>query len=51
MAAVDIVSNAPADQLRVGSRDEPSDNVGPVNPLAVWRSVVRTNLIAVAAFS
>src|SRR6202045_2991599 len=55
MAAVETLSNAPrnhsADQLRVAPRDEPSDHVGPVNPLAVWRSVARTNLIAVAAFS
>ena len=55
MAAAETLSDAPrnhsADQLRVAPRDEPSDHVGPVNPLAVWRSVARTNLIAVASFS
>src|SRR4030081_1925592 len=55
MAAVETLSGPPrnhsADQLRVATGGEPSDHVGPVNPLAVWRSVARTNLIAVAAFS
>src|SRR3712207_8671394 len=40
-----------ADHLRVGPGGEARDYVGPVNPLATWRSVARTNLIAVAAFS
>src|SRR5260370_40979458 len=55
MAAVETLSDAPrnhsADQLRVAPKGESSDHVGPVNPLAVWRSVARTNLIPVAAFS
>src|ERR1700736_4884497 len=55
MAAVETLSDAPrnhsADQLRVLLGDEARDHVGPVNPLAAWRSVARTNLIAVAAFS
>src|ERR1700687_61780 len=55
MAAVETLSDAPrnhsADQLRVALRGEAGDHVGPVNPLAAWRSVARTNLIAVAAFS
>src|SRR4030081_1891872 len=55
MAAVETLSNSPsnhsADQLRVLPGGEARDHVGPVNPLAAWRSVARTNLIAVAAFS
>src|ERR1700726_4051243 len=55
MAVVETLSNPPrnhsADQLRVAPRDEPADHVGPVNPLAAWRLVAGTNLIAVAAFS
>src|SRR5882724_10410064 len=55
MAAVETLSNPPrslsADQLRVAPKGEPRDHVGPVNPLAAWRSVARANLIAVAAFS
>src|SRR6202047_2168707 len=55
MAVVETLSNPPrnlsADQLRVAPKGEPRDHVGPVNPLAAWRSVARTNLIAVAAFS
>src|SRR5919112_505724 len=55
MAAVEILDNPPrrhsADHLRVAPGGEARDYVGPVNPLATWRSVARTNLIAVAAFS
>src|SRR6202163_374591 len=55
MAVVETLSNPPrnlsADRLRVAPKGEPRDHVGPVNPLAAWRSVARTNLIAVAAFS
>jgi ATP-binding cassette, subfamily C, bacterial len=55
MAAIETLSNPPrshpADHLRVVTRSETRDYVGPVNPLAVWRSVARANLIAVAAFS
>src|ERR1700737_4723771 len=55
MAVVETLNNPPrnhsADQLRVAPGGEAGDNVGPVNPLAAWRSVARTNLIAVAAFS
>src|ERR1700716_4761286 len=55
MAAVETLSNPPrnhsADQFRVAPGGEARDHVGPVNPLAAWRSVSRTNLIAVAAFS
>src|ERR1700704_5026294 len=55
MAAVEIRSFPPfnhsADHLRVAPGGEAHDHVGPVNPLAAWRSVSRTNLIAVAAFS
>src|SRR3982074_2854373 len=55
MAALETLSNPPrnhsADHLRVASRGDARDHVGPVNPLAVWRSVARTNLIAVGAFS
>src|ERR1700732_3458351 len=55
MAVVETWSNSPrnhaADQLRVLPGGEARDQVGPVNPLAAWRSVARTNLIAVAAFS
>ena len=55
MAAVEIRSFPPfnhsADHLRVAPGGEAHDHVGPVNPLAAWRSVARTNLIAVAAFS
>src|SRR3979490_975583 len=49
------LSNSPrnhsADQLLVVPGGEARDHVGPVNPLAAWRSVARANLIAVAAFS
>src|SRR3954451_18439193 len=55
MAAVEALSNPPrshsADQLRVAPGGEARDHIGPVNPWAAWRSVARTNLIAVAAFS
>ena len=56
MAAVEPLSIPPhdpsADQLRVAPATEArADHVGPVNPMAAWRSVARTNLIAVAAFS
>ena len=55
MAAVETLSNPPrnhsADQLRVAPGGEVRDHVGPVNPLAAWRSVARANLIAVVAFS
>jgi ATP-binding cassette subfamily C protein len=55
MAAVETLDNPPrnhsADHLRVAPGGEPRDYVGPVNALATWRSVARTNLIAVAAFS
>ena len=56
MAAVEPVSIPPydpfADQLRVPPAPEArADHVGPVNPMAAWRSVARTNLIAVVAFS
>src|SRR4030088_2083306 len=55
MAAVETLSNPPrnhsADQLRVLPGGEARDHVGPVNPLAAWRSVARTNLIVVTAFS
>src|SRR3954447_17944618 len=55
MAAVEILDNLPrgysADHPRVAPRGGAGDYVGPVNPLATWRSVARTNLIAVAAFS
>src|SRR3954471_19278364 len=40
-----------ADHVRVAPGGEARDYVGPANPLAAWRSVARTNLIAVAAFS
>src|SRR2546429_6047014 len=45
------LSNQPAEQLHVSPRVGARDHVGPVNRLAAWRSVARTNLIAVAAFS
>src|ERR1700730_4138291 len=55
MAVVETLSNPPrghsADHLRVAPGGEARDHVGPVNPLAAWRSVARTNMIAVAAFS
>ena len=56
MAAVEALSNPPrthsADQLGVPcGREARADHVGPVNPLAAWRSVARTNMIAVVAFS
>jgi ATP-binding cassette subfamily C protein len=55
MAVVETLSNPPrshfADQLRIAPSGEAGDHVGPVNPLAAWRSVARANLIAVAAFS
>src|SRR5258705_11755758 len=55
MAAAETLGNAPrshsADQLRVVPGREARDHVGPANPLAAWRSVARTNMIAVAAFS
>src|SRR3954467_15833317 len=55
MSAAETLSNAPrshsADQLRVVPARAARDLFGPVNPLAAWRSVARTNLIAVAAFS
>src|SRR5205807_9294695 len=55
MAAVETLDNPPrnhsADRLRVALGGEARDHVGPVNPLAAWRSVARANLIAVVAFS
>src|ERR1700726_5099853 len=55
MAALETLSNSPrnhsADQVRVLPGGEARDQVGPVNPLAAWRLVAGTNLIAVAAFS
>src|SRR6476660_8804921 len=56
MAAVEPLSvphhGHSADQLRVApGREARADHVGPVNPMAAWRSVARTNMIAVAAFS
>src|SRR3979411_1806914 len=55
MAVAETLSNPrrnhSADPLRVAPRGEPRDHVGPVNPLAAWRSVARTNMIAVVAFS
>ena len=56
MAVVEPLSipphDPPADQLRVPpGREARADHVGPVNPLAAWRSVARTNMIAVVAFS
>jgi ATP-binding cassette, subfamily C, bacterial len=55
MAAAEALSNPPrnhsSDQLRGAFGDEACDHVGPVNPWVTWRSVARTNLIAVAAFS
>src|SRR5437763_9969476 len=39
------------DHVRVAPGGEARDHVGPVNPLAAWRSVARINLIAVTAFS
>ncbi len=55
MAAVETLSNPPrshsADQFRGAPGGEARDHVGPVNPLAAWRSVARANLIAVAVFS
>lgn len=55
MAAVetldDPLRNHSGAQLRVAPGGEARDYVGPVNALAAWRSVARTNLIAVAAFS
>src|SRR5689334_13233318 len=55
MAVVETRSNLPlndaADQPLVARVGEARDRFAPVNPLAAWRSVVRTHLIAVAAFS
>src|SRR3954454_8057082 len=53
MAAVETLSSAlPNHSLdRPAPGSEARDSVGPRNPLAVWRSVARANLIAVAAFS
>jgi ATP-binding cassette, subfamily C, bacterial len=55
MVAVETLSNPPrnhsADHLRGAPSGEHRDHVGAVNALAAWRSVARTNLIAVAAFS
>src|SRR3981189_1005788 len=55
MAAVEPLSIPPhdpsTDQFRVPPGREARDHVGPVNPLAAWRSVARTNMIAVVAFS
>lgn len=39
------------DQPRITPGSEARDYVASANPLAAWRSVARTNLIAVAAFS
>src|ERR1700761_3100030 len=53
MAVVEIPSNVPysADHPRVRRGGEARDHIGPRNPLDAWRSVARTNLIAVTAFS
>ncbi|MGY4458634.1 hypothetical protein [Bradyrhizobium sp. LB13.1] len=55
MTAVETLDDTPRNQsgaqFRVVSNDQARDNVGPVNALATWRSVARTSLIAVAAFS
>jgi ATP-binding cassette, subfamily C, bacterial len=55
MAAIQTLSNPlqnhSAEQLRVSPPVAARDHLGPVNPLVAWRSVARTNLIAVAAFS
>src|SRR6201981_1910927 len=55
MAVVETLSVPPrndsADQPLVAPVGEARDYIGPVNPLAAWRSVARTHLIAVAAFS
>src|SRR6201993_5374646 len=54
MAVVETLSVPPrndsADQPLVAPVGEARDYIGPVNPLAAWRSVARTDLNAVAAF-
>src|SRR3954454_3826027 len=56
MAAVETLDDPPRNhhsgaQHRVAPGGEARDYVGPVSALAAWRSVARTNLVAVAAFS
>src|SRR5881394_3565019 len=55
MAALETPNNAPsiysADRPRIAPGGEARGHVEPVAPLEAWRSVARTNLIAVTAFS
>src|SRR5690348_286394 len=55
MGVVDIRINAPdihsGDHPRASQGGEARDHIGPLNPLDAWRSVARTNLIAVTVFS